>query len=49
MLLRFRQGAGRLIRTSADSGTVHLLLEGNDQKLKSEIEGIFPVRIKNLN
>ena len=49
MLLRLRQGAGRLIRTSDDYGTIHLLLEGNDQKLKSEIEGIFPVRIKNLN
>ena len=43
MLLRLRQGAGRLIRTSADSGSVHLLLEGYEQKMKPEIEGIFPV------
>ena len=35
MLLRLRQGAGRLIRTSADSGTVHLLLEGEEQRNES--------------
>lgn len=46
MLLRLRQGAGRLIRTSEDSGMVHLLLEGDEQKLKAEIEGIFPVRME---
>ncbi len=46
MLLRLRQGAGRLIRTSADSGTVHLLLEGKEQEMKAEIEGIFPVKMK---
>lgn len=46
MLLRLRQGAGRLIRTSADSGTVHLLLEGKEQEMKAAIEGIFPVKMK---
>ncbi|MBE1553652.1 ATP-dependent DNA helicase [Sporosarcina limicola] len=46
MLLRLRQGAGRLIRTSADSGTIHLLLEGDEQAMKSEIEGVFPVKMK---
>jgi len=46
MLLRLRQGAGRLIRTSADSGTVHLLLEGKEQEMKAEIESIFPVKMK---
>jgi len=46
MLLRLRQGAGRLIRTSADSGTVHLLLEGKEQELKAEIDSIFPVKMK---
>jgi ATP-dependent DNA helicase DinG len=46
MLLRLRQGVGRLIRTSADSGSVHLLLEGDEQKLKDEIKGIFPVQMK---
>ncbi|WP_203246498.1 ATP-dependent DNA helicase [Sporosarcina beigongshangi] len=49
MLLRLRQGAGRLIRTSADSGTVHLLLEGEEQRMKAEIEGIFPVQMKMTN
>ncbi len=49
MLLRLRQGAGRLIRTSADSGTVHLLLEGEEQNMKAEIEGIFPVQMKMTN
>jgi len=45
MLLRLRQGAGRLIRTSADSGTVHLLLAGEEQEMKTEIEGVFPVKV----
>ncbi len=49
MLLRLRQGAGRLIRTSADSGTVHLLLEGEEQNMKAEIQGIFPVQMKMTN
>ncbi|MEK3934564.1 ATP-dependent DNA helicase [Sporosarcina sp. FSL W7-1349] len=43
MLLRLRQGAGRLIRTSEDYGTVHLLLNPLEQQLKPEIESIFPV------
>ena len=45
MLLRLRQGAGRLIRTSADSGTVHLLLADHEQQMKTELEGVFPVKI----
>ena len=45
MLLRLRQGAGRLIRTSADSGTVHLLLSDDEQQMKNEIAGVFPVKI----
>ncbi|MFC5588216.1 ATP-dependent DNA helicase [Sporosarcina soli] len=48
MLLRLRQGAGRLIRTSEDSGTIHLFLDDNDQKMKAEIEGIFPVDIQTI-
>jgi len=47
MLLRLRQGAGRLIRTSADSGTVHLLLDKEEQLIKPEIENVFPVKINN--
>lgn len=45
MLLRLRQGAGRLIRTSADSGTIHLLLDPIEQEVKNEIEGLFPVKV----
>jgi ATP-dependent DNA helicase DinG len=45
MLLRLRQGAGRLIRTSTDSGTIHLLLDSTEQQVKKEIEGLFPVKI----
>ncbi|WP_438318545.1 ATP-dependent DNA helicase [Sporosarcina sp. FA9] len=46
MLLRLRQGAGRLIRTSEDSGTIHLLLDAEEQKMTNEIESIFPVKMK---
>jgi ATP-dependent DNA helicase DinG len=46
MLLRLRQGAGRLIRTSEDSGTVHVLMEGEEQEMKDRIAGIFPVDIQ---
>ncbi|WP_252503404.1 ATP-dependent DNA helicase [Sporosarcina sp. Marseille-Q4943] len=46
MLLRLRQGAGRLIRTSEDSGTVHILLEGEEQEMKDVIAGIFPVDLQ---
>ncbi|WP_432358996.1 ATP-dependent DNA helicase [Sporosarcina sp. UB5] len=46
MLLRLRQGAGRLIRTSEDSGTVHILLEGFEQEMKEVISGIFPVDLQ---
>lgn len=49
MLLRLRQGAGRLIRTSSDSGTVHILLEGDEQRMKAEVEGVFPVPLKIIN
>ncbi|WP_342515285.1 ATP-dependent DNA helicase [Sporosarcina sp. FSL K6-1522] len=46
MLLRLRQGAGRLIRTSDDAGAVHLLLAGEEQNMQSKIEGVFPVPMK---
>ena len=46
MLLRLRQGAGRLIRTSEDSGSVHLLLDVEEQAMTNEIESIFPVQMK---
>lgn len=46
MLLRLRQGAGRLIRTSEDSGAVHILLENAEQEMKEVIAGIFPVELQ---
>ncbi|MFC5603298.1 ATP-dependent DNA helicase [Sporosarcina koreensis] len=46
MLLRLRQGAGRLIRTSEDYGSVHILLEGLEQEMKEVIDGIFPVDLQ---
>jgi len=32
MILRLRQGIGRLIRTHEDKGNIHILLKGNEQK-----------------
>ncbi len=46
MILRLRQGAGRLIRTSADYGTIDILLTGNDRQMKNKIEGVFPVKMQ---
>lgn len=46
MLLRLRQGAGRLIRTSDDYGSIHIPLEGQDKEMKDVISGIFPVEIQ---
>lgn len=46
MLLRLRQGVGRLIRTSNDEGTVHVFI---DDELKpdviSKIKGVLPVSV----
>lgn len=44
MLLRLRQGSGRLIRTSEDFGTIHVLLDHKEGKLRKEIEAAFPVK-----
>lgn len=48
MLLRLRQGAGRLIRTNEDSGVIHILLEGHEQEMKDVISGIFPVEVQSF-
>ncbi|WP_442594435.1 ATP-dependent DNA helicase [Neobacillus sp. D3-1R] len=43
MLLRLRQGIGRLIRTHDDKGTVHILLEENtNEQVFSKIKNILP-------
>ncbi|PLT28379.1 ATP-dependent DNA helicase [Peribacillus deserti] len=44
MLLRLRQGIGRLIRTTDDRGTVHILLPAElNEAARSKIEEILPV------
>ena len=45
MLLRLRQGMGRLIRSSQDSGTVHVWLTTNQKAAYlEEIKGVLPVQ-----
>ncbi|KKE79268.1 ATP-dependent DNA helicase [Bacilli bacterium] len=47
MLLRLRQGIGRLIRTSEDSGIVHIWMsEDEEQKYLQEVKAVLPVEIK---
>lgn len=43
MLLRLRQGIGRLIRTSEDAGTIHLFITPEHEQLLPEINKILPV------
>jgi ATP-dependent DNA helicase DinG len=47
MLLRLRQGIGRLIRTHEDKGTVHILIDKNtDKSVLSKINNILPTTKK---
>lgn len=46
MLLRYRQGLGRLIRTSEDAGTIHLLVNEEENNILSELEKVSPVTIQ---
>ncbi|GKV55394.1 putative ATP-dependent helicase YpvA [Sporosarcina sp. NCCP-2222] len=46
MLLRLRQGAGRLIRTSEDYGTVHVFMEKEEKLLLEEISKVLPVQVE---
>lgn len=43
MQLRLQQGIGRLIRTSNDYGDIHLLLNEEESKYRSEFMNILPV------
>ncbi|MBM7609327.1 ATP-dependent DNA helicase DinG [Lysinibacillus composti] len=43
MQLRLQQGMGRLIRTSNDYGEIHILLNPEEQKVKTEFIEILPV------
>ncbi|MFJ7745934.1 ATP-dependent DNA helicase [Peribacillus sp. NPDC097295] len=46
MLLRLRQGIGRLIRTSNDSGTVQILIDNDiSDQVKEKIISVLPVTI----
>ncbi|NAP00151.1 ATP-dependent DNA helicase, partial [Halomonas sp. MG34] len=46
MLLRLRQGIGRLIRTSNDHGVIHIwMTEEDKQKYFTEIQKVLPVKI----
>ncbi|MGE6488793.1 ATP-dependent DNA helicase [Paenisporosarcina sp. NPDC076898] len=45
MLLRLQQGIGRLIRTSADHGSIHLLLNEDEKQLSTDFTHILPVGI----
>ncbi|MCD9026528.1 ATP-dependent DNA helicase [Cohnella silvisoli] len=48
MLLRLKQGIGRLIRTREDSGIVAILSEElhNDRELRDRIQGLLPPGVK---
>lgn len=43
MQLRLRQGIGRLIRTSNDTGSIHILLNEQDQASTEQIVSVLPV------
>ena len=45
MLLRLQQGIGRLIRTSVDHGSIHLLLSPAEMKLHDTFKHVLPVEI----
>ncbi|MGG3913676.1 ATP-dependent DNA helicase [Rossellomorea vietnamensis] len=49
MMLRLRQGIGRLIRTSEDTGSVHVLLNDDETLYKELAESVLPVGIEVLN
>ncbi|WP_462411989.1 ATP-dependent DNA helicase [Neobacillus sp. Marseille-QA0830] len=50
MLLRLRQGIGRLIRSETDQGTVHILLDKDmDETILKRIYGVLPVEPKEIN
>lgn len=49
MLLRLRQGVGRLIRTSTDHGTVHILIDEDiNPQIIDKIRGVLPTTITGI-
>ncbi|CAN7350254.1 ATP-dependent DNA helicase [Rossellomorea sp. LjRoot5] len=49
MILRLRQGIGRLIRTSEDKGSIHVLLNDDETSYRELAESVLPVGIEVLN
>ncbi|MGM0751206.1 MAG: ATP-dependent DNA helicase [Bacillota bacterium] len=49
MILRLRQGVGRLIRTSEDKGSIHVLMNDAETSHKELVESVLPVGIEVLN
>jgi ATP-dependent DNA helicase DinG len=49
MILRLRQGIGRLIRTSEDKGSVHVLMNDAETSHRDLVESVLPVGIEVLN
>lgn len=45
MLLRYRQGIGRLIRTSEDAGEIHVLVNETEEKMLEKLEQVSPVKL----
>ena len=49
MILRLRQGIGRLIRTSEDKGAISIFLsDSEDEKVVATVKNVLPVEGKEL-
>ncbi|WP_175991254.1 ATP-dependent DNA helicase [Bacillus sp. Marseille-Q1617] len=48
MLLRMRQGIGRLIRTNEDHGQVHILLNEQESAYSEHLKSILPVQVDTM-
>ena len=49
MILRLRQGIGRLIRTSEDKGAISIFLsDSEDEKVVAAVKNVLPVEGKEL-
>lgn len=46
MLLRVRQGIGRLIRSNQDSGTISIYAGGESERVLAEVKKVLPVTPK---
>ncbi|MEC2176553.1 helicase C-terminal domain-containing protein, partial [Bacillus amyloliquefaciens] len=46
MLLRVRQGIGRLIRSNQDRGTISIYAGGESERVLAEVKKVLPVTPK---